>query len=73
MHSIKMVRFQRKEGSKWEVGILFDDDKLIVDEQCQPVEAPIWDLKDLPAILSMSVSGLINDAKVYCGILNEDA
>ncbi|MGG1664482.1 hypothetical protein [Brevibacillus sp. NRS-1366] len=71
MYTIKMVRFQRVEEAKWEVGIMLDD-KLIVDEQCYPVQAPIWDYKELPDIFSMSIGSLIKEAKQYCGIRNED-
>lgn len=65
LHSINVCYFQRKEKSKWEKGIIFNEgDGLLIDNNGRVVD-DIWDLRMMHGEFSISRLDAILDDNIY--------
>ena len=43
--TVQTVQFRRDEESSWEIGIIINEDELIIDMDAKPVPPPIWNFR----------------------------
>lgn len=60
MEIIKIIKFKREQGSKWEVGLEIDEN-IIIDES-NNVVGMVWDIQE-PGSLQLYIKPLVDQEK----------
>jgi hypothetical protein len=45
---VSYVEFKRTQTGPWELGVMVNDDKLIIDTDSRPVPEPVWSYQTKP-------------------------